>query len=123
MGVISFTGWPPSTNSIWRQSGGHIYLTPKAERFRAAIRQLVILARRDGDLPEEPFEGPLAVSIELVPPDRRKRDIDNTLKAGLDALTHAGVWLDDSQVKDLHLTMAAEPVKGGHVTISIREIV
>ncbi|MCW6615915.1 RusA family crossover junction endodeoxyribonuclease, partial [Yersinia ruckeri] len=41
-------------------------------------------------------------------------------KAPLDALTHAGVWADDSQVKKL--TMEWGPVtKGGKVDIQIRE--
>ena len=35
----------------------------------------------------------------LYPPDARRRDIDNYNKALCDALTHAGVWEDDSQAK------------------------
>ena len=46
------------------------------------------------------------------------------LKATLDALTHAGVWLDDSQI-DLLSVERAQVVKGGElrVTISVREAV
>jgi Holliday junction resolvase RusA-like endonuclease len=33
------------------------------------------------------------------PPDARRRDIDNYNKALFDALTHAGIWEDDSQVQ------------------------
>ncbi|CQL97398.1 KilA-N domain-containing protein [Salmonella enterica subsp. enterica serovar Typhimurium str. DT104] len=40
-----------------------------------------------------------AVEIILYPPDKRIRDLDNYNKALFDALTHAGVWEDDSQVK------------------------
>ncbi|NBW22487.1 MAG: RusA family crossover junction endodeoxyribonuclease, partial [Caulobacteraceae bacterium] len=40
--------------------------------------------------------GSVRVVIEAFPPDRRKRDLDNILKSLLDALTHAGVWEDDS---------------------------
>jgi crossover junction endodeoxyribonuclease RusA len=39
--------------------------------------------------------------LEAYPPDRRKRDIDNLVKPTLDALTKAGVWLDDEQVEEL----------------------
>ncbi|MEY4713325.1 MAG: hypothetical protein RIS88_2775 [Pseudomonadota bacterium] len=36
-------------------------------------------------------------------PDRRRRDLDNTLKATQDAMTHAGIWDDDSQIDDLRI--------------------
>ncbi|NBW20709.1 MAG: RusA family crossover junction endodeoxyribonuclease [Caulobacteraceae bacterium] len=47
--------------------------------------------------------GSVRVVIEAFPPDRRKRDLDNILKSLLDALTHAGVWEDDSQIEDLRI--------------------
>jgi crossover junction endodeoxyribonuclease RusA len=37
----------------------------------------------------------------LRPPDRRRRDIDNTAKAILDALAGAGVYDDDCQIDRL----------------------
>jgi hypothetical protein len=49
--------------------------------------------------------GELSVTIFIFPPDRRKRDIDNIAKATLDALTIAGLWKDDSQIKELNLEM------------------
>lgn len=52
----------------------------------------------------EPFspDTRLRVSIKAHPPDRRRRDLDNLLKATLDALEgHA--FADDSQVDDLRV--------------------
>jgi crossover junction endodeoxyribonuclease RusA len=43
----------------------------------------------------------VSVSIVLKPPDRRRRDIDNTAKAILDALAGAGVYDDDCQIDRL----------------------
>ena len=42
---------------------------------------------------------PVAVLMVFSPPDRRERDLDNLSKATFDALTKAGVWADDRQVK------------------------
>ena len=65
--------------------------------------------------------GRLAVTITVNPPDKRKRDIDNLAKAPLDALTHAGLWLDDSQIDKLSIERG--PVtKGGQIHITISTI-
>lgn len=49
------------------------------------------------------FEGHVSVDIYYHPPDDgRRRDIDNYAKGVLDAMTLAGVWVDDSQIKALH---------------------
>lgn len=71
-------------------------------------------------MPVTPITGPVAVEIEAFQPDRRKRDLDNLGKAALDALTHAGLWLDDSQIVDLRLYWAAE--QGGFLTVKVREL-
>jgi crossover junction endodeoxyribonuclease RusA len=49
------------------------------------------------------FPGQVSVTIDAYPPDRRRRDLDNVLKAALDALTHCGIWADDSQVAELRI--------------------
>lgn len=49
------------------------------------------------------MNGPLSLRIDAAPPDRRSRDIDNILKAVMDALQAAGVYHDDTQVDDLHV--------------------
>jgi len=62
--------------------------------------------------------GGLIVSILLRFPDKRRRDIDNYAKAVLDALTDAGVWLDDSQINALSIVRGAI-AKPGECVISI----
>ncbi|WP_134871266.1 RusA family crossover junction endodeoxyribonuclease, partial [Cronobacter sakazakii] len=59
-----------------------------------------------------------SVEITLYPPDARRRDIDNYNKALFDALTHAGVWEDDSQVKRM-LVEWGPVIKKGRVEITI----
>lgn len=57
----------------------------------------------------------------LYPPDRRARDLDNIRKPLYDALEHAEVYLNDSQIKHDPFWMM-EPVKFGKLIISLYEI-
>lgn len=92
--------WPPSINTYWRRGPKVTYLTAKAREFRAEARSAILC--EDDYVPN--LEGRLAVHLELTPPDKRDRDIDNHIKAVLDALQHAGVFLDDEQVDELRVT-------------------
>ncbi|EHX2466952.1 RusA family crossover junction endodeoxyribonuclease, partial [Escherichia coli] len=66
----------------------------------------------------KPTSAPASVEIVLFPPDNRIRDLDNYNKALFDALTHAGVWEDDSQVKRM-LVEWGSVIPGGKVEITI----
>lgn len=66
----------------------------------------------------KPSTAPAVVEIVLFPPDQRRRDLDNYNKALFDALTHAGVWEDDSQVKKM-LVEWGPVVPKGKVEITI----
>ena len=48
--------------------------------------------------------GDCSFSMRVFVPDRRRRDMDNLLKPAQDCMTHAGIWKDDCQVKELHVT-------------------
>jgi crossover junction endodeoxyribonuclease RusA len=89
--------WPPSIN-------------PETRAYRQRVRGLV----RSAGIPT--LLGPLAVRLELYPPDDRRRDCDNAQKSLLDALTQAGAFVDDSQIVWL-LTIKAQLVAGGKVTV------
>lgn len=89
--------------------------------FRADVMSRVAVARCHGALPKMAFAGDIAVAMELYPPDKRRRDVDNYSKAVLDAMTHARLWRDDSQVKQQTVAVC-EPKSGGLVVLTISAI-
>lgn len=50
------------------------------------------------------FVCPVQVELDRYPPDSRRRDIDNSEKSLLDALTQAGVYEDDSLIHKITVT-------------------
>jgi len=112
--------WPPSTNKTWRGKKGRSkpYLSAKSTTYRLAVRSLVLGAK----LPGLPVHGALEVKVILCPPDKRRRDEDNFAgKALFDALTKAGVWLDDSQIRR-KVVEWGDVARGGCVAVEILPI-
>lgn len=109
--------WPPSVNHYWIQMvrGRKVIVAigQRGQEFRRQVAEIV------GEM--TPLEGPLAVRIEAYFPDRRKRDLDNLLKAPLDALEHAGLYKNDGQIRDLHI-LGINVVPGGKLVVEIQEI-
>lgn len=106
--------WPPSVNRYYRNVAGITKISAEGRAYRAAVVNLLAES-----LTTPPMAGPVVVDIEAFMPDRRRRDLDNLLKGLLDAMTHAGLWLDDSQVVDLRIRKA--PTIGGMVKVGVME--
>lgn len=102
--------WPPSVNRYYRTFRGRMIISKEGREYRKAVQTI------EG----EKFQGLVAVEIEAHRPDNRRRDLDNTLKAALDALTHAGLWNDDAQIADLRIYWAERP--GGFLTVRVRAL-
>jgi crossover junction endodeoxyribonuclease RusA len=65
---------------------------------------------------------PISIKMEIQPPDRRKRDIDNIPKIVLDSLQGAGCFDDDSQIVELHLIKKpSQPRQLGMLELIIEE--
>ena len=107
--------FPPSINHYYRHVGPRTLISREGRAFRRKVCSALSAAG------VKPASGPLAVGLELYPPDRRRRDIDNVQKPLLDALEKGGAYYDDSQIKKL-LTIMCEPVKDGRVIVCIEEI-
>jgi crossover junction endodeoxyribonuclease RusA len=87
--------YPPSANSIWRIAGKRIILS---ERGRLYHREVAMCVLNQLGTPET-ILGPISLDVLASAPDNRKRDLGNLGKITLDALTHAKVWKDDSQIQ------------------------
>lgn len=119
MAVVLDLPWPPSLNAMWR----HVVIPSRGGKGRSCTllskqgreyRERVVKQYAGG----ESLTGRLKVTLELYPPTRRRTDVDNYAKGILDALTHAGVWGDDSQVDDLRI-IRRDVLRGGRCTVTI----
>lgn len=108
--------FPPSVNAYWRNINGRTLISEKGRQFR--INTLASVYEQLKRKPT-PIEENVSVLVRLYPPTHQRRDIDNFLKAPFDALTHAGIWVDDQQVKHMDVRFM-DVVKGGRVDIIIR---
>lgn len=107
--------YPPSVNHYWRRVGARTLISQEGRRYRSRIASMLALRRL------QPMAGPLDVRITIHPPDRRRRDLDNPMKALLDALEHGGAYGDDFQIDHLDI-WRGEVVPDGKVTVRITEI-
>ncbi|MBC7351925.1 MAG: RusA family crossover junction endodeoxyribonuclease [Thermogutta sp.] len=94
--------WPPTANRYWRNVNGRMVLSRDGRRYREAVDGLVWKQFCESG-PVGFGESHLELTIEAYPPDRRRRDLDNLLKPLLDALQHAGLFADDSQIVSLQI--------------------
>lgn len=93
--------WPPSTNALWRSPKGlgRVIKSEKGRAYESRVRDVLVANR----VPCQYVGGRLKLTMLLHPPDARRRDMDNTLKATLDALVKWGVLHDDSCVQEIHM--------------------
>lgn len=107
--------WPPSVNRYWRTFQGRMIISAEGRSYRKAVADQVLIQRG-----AKHYEGSVRVEIKAFRPDKRKRDLDNLLKAVLDSCTHAGVWVDDSNIVDLRIYWADDI--GGMLKVKVSEL-
>lgn len=107
--------YPPSVNHYWRHVGDRTLISRAGRVFRRRV--VARLARRTA----EPMSGRVAVHVIAHPPDHRRRDLDNTMKALLDALGQGGAYEDDGQIDRLEIERGAV-VPGGKVVVRVSPI-
>ena len=113
--------YPPTVNHYWRRHQGRTLISAEGRRYRKVVGSVVVQHRALGRLPTTPLPGRLHLRLQVLPPDRRKRDLDNLPKALFDALEHAHVFADDSQI-DRYVIDRGRPAHPGTVYLRIAEL-
>lgn len=110
--------YPPSTNRLWRHQAGRVMASPEAKAWK---HQAAWIARAAG---LTPIAGPVAMDVTLHPKltskgraSRARIDLDNALKAGLDALQGIA-YADDKQITRLSAALGY-PLPDGGLTVHV----
>jgi crossover junction endodeoxyribonuclease RusA len=105
--------YPPSVNHYYRRVGPRTLISRQGRRYRERVCAIL----RALSVPE--LDGHLIMELELYPPDRRRRDLDNAQKGLWDALAHGGLYRDDSQIKDFACRMCEPLPPDGKAVVRI----
>lgn len=108
--------YPPSVNGYYASVRGRQILSLKGREYKTAVYAAVLSAGRPAT-----FAGRLSLEVVLYPPDKRRRDLDNSIKSLQDSLTAAQVYQDDSQIDRL-MVQRGEVSKPGRAVVTISEV-
>lgn len=109
--------FPPALSGYFGVFRGRKILSKRGREYKKDVQRICMLER------VKMFETErLEVCVMLYPPTRRKCDLDNYMKALLDALQAGGAYADDSQIDKLIITRGPVDKDGPGVVVSICEI-
>ena len=106
--------WSPSANGYYRHVGHRTLISREGRAFRQNVCALLAGGGHDGFTHGER----LAMVMDVFPPDRRRRNIDNLQKPVIDAVEHAGIYANDNQI-DMLITRRCEVVPAGRILIDV----
>ncbi len=85
-----------SINRLYRKSKTGVFLSKKAWEYREIVYFSIYQFKKF-------YDEKIKLEIKVHHPDKRKRDLDNILKAVIDSLQYAKLFNDDYQIKNLHI--------------------
>lgn len=93
-GVWLYPSYPPSVNGNYRAVAGRVILSAKYRAWKKQAALEYMIAK-----PPKRISGPVLIDITLRAPDKRRRDIDNPIKALADFLVNVGaIEADDNSI-------------------------
>ena len=128
--VASFTvpGLPKAQPRPRMTRTGHVFTSPSADMWKASI------AMCGASLSGMMIDKPVSLSVDMTfPPPKHghkhrlqllhtsRPDVDNLLKAIMDAMTGMQIWLDDSFVSKVEATKRYGDQPGAVISISVWE--
>ena len=108
---------PPTINHYYTRTRRGMIIGKRGLEFRKETLLLFRLLFPS----HKPFDGKVKMSIDFIPPDRRRRDLDNLNKCIWDSLEKAGVYENDSQVVEFHM-YKKEPEKPGFIIVTVEGV-
>lgn len=122
--------WPPSVNSY--KKVGRLITTKNGKLYQTRINTqetkefyyyvwLKIRSLKATTRMEMPIGDTISLEVQAYPPDDKKRDLDNILKALFDSLVKGGLLQDDSQISRLFIERCSI-IDKGQVIVRIKEL-
>ena len=129
MEILLELPFPPSINHYYKtvrtKSSIKIYIGEDGLRYREEVMSLVVQHKQKTGNPYQiPYfkDERLSLEAHVFPFDKRKRDLDNLMKALLDSLQHAYVFKNDNQIDSL-LIERYSPQTKSCVIVKIKPII
>lgn len=106
---------PPTINSYYQFKGHRRYVGDAGKKFKADVAQIV------SQQPIRFGAEKLSMMVTINFRDKRTQDLSNRIKALEDAMCQAGLFDDDSQIKEIHI-YEGEIIKNGRVSVRIKTL-
>lgn len=111
---------PPSVNTYYKKYRNKLIISPAGQEFR---KNVIALVDTIANIERFTKDDRLSLDVNFYPPDNRRRDLDNFCgKALQDALQHAGIYPDDSQLDSVTYNRMAVDRKWPRVEIVLDRI-
>jgi len=121
--IVLTIPYPPTVNhykrigrTITTKRGKIVQTRVNTDATKRFYYEVWALSR--GKVKESLGEALIKLKLDIYPPDKRKRDIDNIIKPTIDSLMNSGLFNDDSQICLLVVTRCPI-IESGQVIVTI----